>query len=76
VIVENIRRFEEIDLEKTTWKKIWRMFVTIIIEEKKARDSSEIKVLEPIENRENIDEDEHPCAMCTDLCYLSHIHCS
>lgn len=35
LIVENIWKFEFIELSKETWWKIWKMFVGILLEEKK-----------------------------------------
>ncbi len=35
VIVENIRKFEYIELERDTWKKVWKIFVQMVLDEKK-----------------------------------------
>lgn len=42
LIVENIRKFEFIELEKETWKKVWKIFVKMVLDEKKYRDKSEV----------------------------------
>ena len=69
LVVENIRHFEYIKLDKETWKKIWKIFVKQINNEKRFRQENEIVQIKRGVSGEN------PCQYCTDLCYLSYIHC-
>lgn len=76
LIVENIRKFEFIDLPKETWKKVWKLYVSIIMEEKKSWEECGVDWTFIIPDRHLVDEDANPCDLCTDLCYLSFIRCS
>ena len=50
ILIENINNFEIVDLPQSTWKKLWKLFVQCLIEEKELRESLIVGSHRPLEN--------------------------
>jgi len=54
LIVENIWKFEYIELSKETWKKVWKQFVQIVLDEKKYWEECQVDRNIVLKNRNSV----------------------